>query len=145
VAGPVGPARRSSRFDFIAGVRPVAVADGSDSVWWRVSAANNRALGRSAVAFGTLADCRDHARSIQSRIDDLVPALASNGRGQWTWSASLDKAPAARSARPFARRIDCIRTLALFLDAARGADVDGADLRRLAARATSRSAEPGSR
>ena len=134
MVAPVGPARRSSRFDFIAGLGASAFDDDPSSVWWRVTAANNRALGRSALAFGSLADCRDNARAVQSRIDELVPSFASDGRGRWTWSAALDAAAAVRSARPFARRIDCVRTLALFIDAARGADVDDADVRRVAPR-----------
>ena len=126
--------RRRPRFDFIAtGTAPFSGAS-VGSVWWRIAAANNRALGRSASTFDTLADCREHARRLQDHIDDLMPSYASDARGRWTWSASLDTAVTARSVRPFARRLDCVRTLALFLDAARAADVTRADLRQLAFR-----------
>jgi hypothetical protein len=143
--GEVGlPPRRSPRFDFIAGTG-ARVPAGDDSVWWRVTAANNRTLGRSAATFVSMADCRDHARSVQDRIDDLVPSYASDARGQWSWSALLDATLTATSTRPFARRLDCIRTLGLFLDAARTADVERADVRRLVGRARSDSAQLGSR
>jgi hypothetical protein len=125
------PAGRGTRFIFIAdaGHDRGSSDDVGQRVWWRVTAANNRVLGRSARAFPTLADCRAHATALHDALDDVVTSLASDARGQWTWSAMLHADIAARSTRPFLRRIDCVRTLALFLAAARAADVDGGYVR----------------
>jgi hypothetical protein len=128
------PPRRGARFIFIADAvdGPDASDDVPQRVWWRVTAANNRVLGRSARVFGSLVDCRAHATALQDSVDDVVTALSSDSRGQWTWSAVLHADVAARSTRPFLRRIDCVRTLALFLAAARLADVEGGDVRHFA-------------
>ena len=61
---------------------------------WRVIAANNRPLGRSAVVFDSYQACRDAAERLR---DELVTASGAtsavhfnNARGHWTWSVSID-------------------------------------------------------
>jgi hypothetical protein len=62
------------------------------------------------------------ATELVERVDDTTNVLSSDGRGQWTWTVSLDGEPRAECAHPFPRRVDCVRTLALFLDGLRVAD-----------------------
>ncbi|HJQ44586.1 MAG TPA: hypothetical protein VJ831_15960 [Jatrophihabitantaceae bacterium] len=128
------PARRAARFVFVvASVQlPRGISDEDDSacVWWRLVAANNRVLGRSARTFGSIADCRVGAAEMHDRVRQVVTSLATDVRGQWTWTASLDGELIAQSAHPYLRRIDCVRTLALFLAGVASADPRAADIRQ---------------
>lgn len=112
-----------TRFVFVADENADdADEDSEPRMWWRLVAANNRVLGRlSGVARGEQA-CRDHAAELQTRIDDAVSMLTTDARGQWTWTMSLDGDDRAQCAHPFSRRVDCVRTLALFTDGIRVAD-----------------------
>jgi hypothetical protein len=114
------------------GARFVFIADGADEgdelaepehwIWWRLVAANNRVLGRSTRTVLGEDACRSTATELVERVDDTANVLTSDGRGQWTWTVSLDGEPRAECAHPFPRRVDCVRTLALFLDGLRVAD-----------------------
>lgn len=112
--------------------------DGSDDrIWWRLVAANNRVLGRSVgTDIGEVA-CRKRAAELTERIDDAVPSLATDARGRWTWTVALDSVDRAQCAHPFPRRVDCQRTLTLFLEGARSADPQAGAVRYFAARSTS--------
>ena len=112
-----------------------ATADGTDDrVWWRLVAANNRVLGRSIGSDRSEAACRQGAAELSVRVDDAVTALTTDERGRWTWSVALDSVERARCAHPFPRRVDCQRTLALFLQGARTADAHAGVVRYFAVR-----------
>jgi hypothetical protein len=110
--------------------RFVFVSDGVDDsggldvhrVWWRLVAANNRVLGRSTATVLGEGVCRDRAAELATRIEEAVPLLTTDAHGQWTWTLSLDGGRRAECAHPFPRRVDCVRTLALFLAGIRAAD-----------------------
>ncbi|MDT4893946.1 MAG: hypothetical protein QOE97_2981 [Pseudonocardiales bacterium] len=116
----------------MAGARFVFIADGPGNgddgvepdhrIWWRLVAANNRVLGRSIRTVLGEAACRSMATELVDRVDDATTLLTSDGRGRWTWTVSLDGEPRAQCAHPFPRRVDCVRTLALFVDGLRVAD-----------------------
>lgn len=128
-------ARRVARFVFVAeSAQPPsrrARLDTDDSlrVWWRLLAANNRVLGRSARTFASIAACRAGAGELRARIDDVVGAFSTDARGHWAWTAAIDDVVVGQSAHPYLRRIDCVRTLTLFLAGAAVADPGGADVR----------------
>lgn len=112
--------------------------DGSDDrIWWRLVAANNRVLGRSVGTDLGEVVCRKRAAELTERIDDAVPSLVTDVRGRWTWTIALDSVDRAQCAHPFPRRVDCQRTLTLFLQGVRGADPQAGSVRFFAARSTS--------
>lgn len=132
-----------ARFVFISdGVDGLRGVDGlgqeaDDRIWWRLVAANNRVLGRSVGTDRGEDACRHRAAELRDRVDDAVSLLAMDGLGHWTWSVALDSVERARCAHPFARRVDCRRTLALFLQGARTADPQAGCVRYFAARSPS--------
>lgn len=112
-----------ARFVYISdGAESAESTDGLDRVWWRLVAANNRVLGRLAgTAAGEFA-ARAIAQKLGDRIDEAVSTMSTDDRGQWTWTIALDGVDLAACAHPFARRVDCVRALALFTDGIRAAD-----------------------
>jgi len=129
-------ARRSTRFIFVsdataptAGRAPVHTAD--PRYGWRVIAANNRPLGRSATVFETYEDCREAAAALHDRIEQTSSSVLFNTtRGHWTWTVSLDARAVAVCVHPYLRRIECARALRQFTEAV-SAGVPAADGLRL--------------
>ena len=128
--------RRSTRFIFVsdataptAGRQPSTTAE--PRYGWRVIAANNRPLGRSATIFCSYQDCRDAAASLHERIAESSSSVLFNtARGHWTWAVSLDARPVAVCVHPYLRRIECARALRQFTEAV-SAGVPAADGLRL--------------
>jgi hypothetical protein len=115
--------RRTTRFIYVsdatapaAGRAPVPTVE--PRYGWRVIAANNRPLGRSATVFDSYQGCRDAATSLHERIDETSSSVLFNtSRGHWTWAVSLDARPVAVCVHPYLRRIECVRALRQFTDA----------------------------
>ena len=128
--------RRSTRFIFVsdataptAGRQPTSSAD--PRYGWRVIAANNRPLGRSATVFDSYQDCRDAASALHDRIAESSSSVLFNTtRGHWTWTVALDARPVAVCVHPYLRRIECARALRQFTEAV-SAGVPTADGLRL--------------
>lgn len=129
-----GARRKEARFVFISdGSARVATAEAdhpTTRIGWRVMAANNRALGRSAAVYSNLVECRSAALNVRRRVDEVIglPSLDIS-HGLWKWAAQLDSADVAVCVHPFLRRVDCLRALRLFLAAVRKSDPNSAELR----------------
>ena len=115
--------RRTTRFIYVSDATAPAAGRAALPIsepryGWRVIAANNRPLGRSATVFDSYQDCRDAASSLHERIDETSTSVLFNtSRGHWTWAVSLDARPVAVCVHPYLRRIECVRALRQFTDA----------------------------
>lgn len=124
------------RFLFVAGTRPPTDAwfgwpdrlglraehIGVDGSWfgWRLAAANNRELARSASVFADLDDCRMAVARLRESIDAATPAtVVDDATGLRAWHLSIDGELVAVSARRYHRQRECLYSLAHFLDAVR--------------------------
>lgn len=140
-------ARRTTRFIFVSdATAPTAGRQSSSTVdphyGWRVIAANNRPLGRSAGVFDSYAACRDAATELHDRIGDTTSSVLFNTvRGHWTWAVTLDARPVAVCVHPYLRRIECVRALRQFTGAV-AAGVPAADGLRLFGERALRGYEP---
>jgi hypothetical protein len=127
--------RVSSRFIFISDGKPLSSwQDGGQAephrVGWRIIAANNRPLGRSAAAFDSYAAALADAVGLKGAVDRLTSSLVHDQLlGHWTWRLLLDGAVVASCVHEYQRRVECSRALGQFLDALRIADPDTADVR----------------
>ena len=97
--------------------------------WWRLVAANNRVLGRSAGTYRGEDTCRAAAAELAKNLDDATQLVSVDARGRWTWTLSVGDVEYAQSAHPFPRRVDCLRTLTLMTNGLRVADPFGGALR----------------
>jgi hypothetical protein len=100
---------------------------------WRVIAANNRPLGRSAGVFDSYETCREAAQLLRGEAvqDRAISAVHfNNARGHWTWSVTVNEVPVAVCGHPYLRRIECVRALRQFVEAV-AAGVPSADGVRL--------------
>jgi hypothetical protein len=85
---------------------------------WRVVAANNRPLGRSARHWQTFDQTLDDARRLYHRLDDSVPAISFHKHdSRWSWSLTVDGETVATSVNRYLRRAECVRALTTFVDA----------------------------
>jgi hypothetical protein len=119
--------RRSGRFLFVSEIAARSperdVRAGARRFGWRLIAANNRPLGRSAQGYDSLADAQRHALVVHSRSIELATSVAFDAdRGRWSWSASLDSVPVASCVHPYLRRFECRRALEQFLAGVRDSD-----------------------
>lgn len=127
----------------MAGARFVFVSDCVDEddqrekpvhrVWWRLVAANNRVLGRSADTYLGEDTCRAKAADLCRCVDIAVAVMTTGDRGEWMWTLALDDVPMAESAHPFARRVDSMRALKLLIQGLHVADPYAGSLRIYAA------------
>ncbi|HEX3335549.1 MAG TPA: hypothetical protein VHS54_03760 [Jatrophihabitans sp.] len=112
--------RREPRFVFLTDA-PSSADEGRFG--WRLVAANNRPLGRGISVATSLDACRASVWALHTRVAELTTAVASDdGRGMWFWRLRLADEPAAVSARPYLRRVECLRGLAQFVAALRASD-----------------------
>ena len=130
--------RRVPRIIFVSDADPRIRHPGTDAsarVGWRVLAANNRPLGRSAQVFAER-ECQDEVARLQKRLPDAVSSvLFDAARGHWTWTLLLDEVPVAVCVHPYLRRIECGRALAQFVAALENGDPELERVRNLGARA----------
>jgi hypothetical protein len=129
--------RKSARFLYISDAdapsnwhdRP---ADATPRIGWRVIAANNRPLGRSADVFRSFEDCVAAAARLHERIETSASSILFDAaRGTWAWTVVLDGRAVAVSVKPYRRRIECARALAQFLEALRTTEPVADELRHL--------------
>jgi hypothetical protein len=91
---------------------------------WRLLAANNRDVARSATACSDLDVCLDAVAYLQARIGDASAVAARAGRADWSWRLRLDGADVAVSSRTYQRRLQCEAACALFVVLVRDATLD---------------------
>lgn len=134
---PVRAARFVLLSDLPSRVTRPAVPGVPSQVSWLLAAANNRAIGRAAAVFPTVAECVADTVRLAEGIDrsigsvhfllDPIKASASS----WAWSVSIDGRPSAGSSHPYQRRIECERSLRQFLAAVRTSEPASENLRGL--------------
>ena len=91
---------------------------------WRLLAANNRDVARSATPYADLEACLDAVANLQARIGDVVAVAARAGRADWSWRLRLDGDDVAVSSRTYQRRLQCEAACALFVVLVRDATLD---------------------
>jgi uncharacterized protein YegP (UPF0339 family) len=82
---------------------------------WRLLAANNRDVARSALAYGALADCLDAVAELRERVGDAMAVSTRTGRADWSWRLRLDARDIAVSSRTYQRRLQCEAACSLFV------------------------------
>ncbi len=117
-----GPVGKTARFIYISdGDKESAWRTGNRAprrVGWRLIAANNRALGRSWVAFDSFEACVQAASLLRERLDEVTSSVTFDSRqANWSWTVLLDDDPVAVCVRAYRRRVECLRALEQFLAA----------------------------
>lgn len=99
---------------------------------WRVIAANNRPLGRSAFVFSSFQECVADAVRLHEQIETCTSSILFDASGgTWSWAVALNGQPAAMSVKPYRRRVECARALTQFLEALRTTEPVADQLRHL--------------
>jgi|GEM_PF-6502007 len=91
---------------------------------WRLLAANNRDVARSATAYADLDACLGAVADLQARIADVAAVAARAGRADWSWRLRLEGDDVAVSSRTYQRRLQCEAACALFVVLVRDATLD---------------------
>ena len=91
---------------------------------WRMLAANNRDVARSAIPYADVATCMKAVAELQARLDEVVIVAARTGRADWSWRLRLDGDDVAISSRTYQRRLQCEAACALFVGLVRDATFD---------------------
>ncbi|MGX7677995.1 hypothetical protein ACSMXN_03765 [Jatrophihabitans sp. DSM 45814] len=113
--------------------RGPVVTDGR--VAWRLLAANNRAMGRSAITFGSVEDCYSAALELHlGRASATYSAVFNSEQSRWGWTLMLDGAWVATSAHQYHRRIECLRGLRQFVESLAAAVPDMDEVRHIGPR-----------
>jgi uncharacterized protein YegP (UPF0339 family) len=91
---------------------------------WRLLAANNRDVARSATPYPDLATCLKAVADLQARIEDAVAVAARSGRADWSWRLRVDGQDVAVSSRTYQRRLQCEAACSLFVSLVHDATLD---------------------
>ena len=91
---------------------------------WRLLAANNRDVARSARAYSDLDACLDAVAGLQARITDAITVATRAGRADWSWRLRIDGDDVAVSSRTYQRRLQCEAACELFVVLVRDATLD---------------------
>jgi hypothetical protein len=106
--------------------------DAQYRIGWRVVAANNRPLGRSATTFPSLDDAVRAATEMHRQPELITSGVLFDPElGHWEWSAALAGQPAAVCVHAYRRRVECVRAVSQFLTVVRDSVPDGQDVRHL--------------
>jgi hypothetical protein len=105
------------RFQLIPGAR--LTGSGSGGVGWRLLGANNRELGRSALAYAEAESALAAIGRLRSTAsDDVSHVLHDQRTGLWVWQLIDDGALVATSGRGFRHERECRYNLEQFRSAA---------------------------
>jgi hypothetical protein len=129
-------ARRPARFLFISDRAARSswhdVPIGDERVAWRLVAGNNRAIGRSADVFASLAIAVAATQTVRDCVDRLVGMVTHDqANGNWRWTVSLGRDVLSVCVNAYMRRLECERALAQFLTSVRTAALDSIDAAEL--------------
>jgi hypothetical protein len=83
---------------------------------WRLLAANNRDVARSARLFGDVDECLVAVAELRRQFDRSVPVALRIGRSEWSWRLRVDDVDVAVSSRSYQRRLQCTAACGLFLE-----------------------------
>jgi hypothetical protein len=115
----VAPSRDRPGRPLVRGERVVADA----RVGWRMLAANNREVARSASTYGDVASCIEAVRDLRGRVSAGLAIASRSGRADWSWRIRIDGVDRAASSRTYQRRLQCEAACALFVELVPCADV----------------------
>lgn len=98
--------------------RPLTCGDAHEGVdlRWRMLAANNRDVARSASAFGDVATCVHAIEQLQRAVAAGSAVATRAGRADWSWRLRIDGIDVAVSSRTYQRRLQCEAACALFVE-----------------------------
>ena len=83
---------------------------------WRLLAANNRDVARSARLFEDVEECLSAIKALRRDFDRAIPVLLRIGRSEWSWRLRIDDADVAVSSRSYQRRLQCNAACDLFME-----------------------------
>jgi hypothetical protein len=99
--------------------RPLAPDDRVEAgaqIGWRMLAANNREVARSAATFTAVEDCVEAVVRLQRDVHHSVTIASRIGRADWSWRLRLDGIDVAASSRTYQRRLQCEAACTLFVE-----------------------------
>jgi hypothetical protein len=91
-------------------------ADWEPRVAWRILAANNRSMARSAKLYESLSTCLDAAKLLSEQGASGSITFESRG-SRWCWTLLVAGEPLAVSTHEYQRRIECVRAARQFQNA----------------------------
>jgi hypothetical protein len=83
---------------------------------WRLLAANNRDVARSAMGFADVPTCVRAIEQLQRDVATGVLMATRTGRADWSWRWRIGGVDVATSSRTYQRRLQCEAACALFID-----------------------------
>lgn len=92
---------------------------------WRMLAANNREVARSAATFADVDVCVEAVDQLQRDVEAGTTVASRTGRSDWVWRLRIDGIDVAASARTYQRRLQCEAACALFVELVPGAELVG--------------------
>jgi uncharacterized protein YegP (UPF0339 family) len=95
-----------------------AHAAGAGKYGWRLLAANNRDVARSAELYADVDLCYEAIRYLRAEFDRALPVVARIGRSEWSWRLRVEELDIAVSSRTYQRRLQCAAACDLFMDLA---------------------------
>jgi hypothetical protein len=108
----VAPCRGRGGRPLVRGEKVVADA----RIGWRLLAANNREVARSASTFDDVQSCVDAVRDLRNHVSDGLVIASRTGRADWSWRIRIDGVDQAASSRTYQRRLQCEAACALFVE-----------------------------
>jgi uncharacterized protein YegP (UPF0339 family) len=99
--------------------RPLAADEDVESdarFGWRMLAANNREVARSASTFADVVSCVEAVRHLRRNVSDALAVASRTGRADWSWRLRISGVDEAASSRTYQRRLQCEAACALFVD-----------------------------
>ncbi|MGW2559876.1 hypothetical protein ACWCXB_11630 [Streptomyces sp. NPDC001514] len=107
-----------ARFLYVVRVSPQRPDGGEKPVGWRLVGANNRELGRSVEAFGSLAACQAAVGELREKVAGARVLMSmSDAAHSWTWRVEIEGRACAVAGRPYLRHRECQFNLGQFLAA----------------------------
>lgn len=94
-----------------------------DLVWWRLLGRNNRCLARSAQGFDDLGQALADAEQVARQAGHGSMELVSEQGTSWRWVLTVGGVARATSATSYPRRLECVRAVGRFTEAAGSASV----------------------
>jgi uncharacterized protein YegP (UPF0339 family) len=99
--------------------RPLTYDDGIEAdarFGWRMLAANNREVARSATTFTDVVSCIGAVRDLHRDVSGAHTVASRTGRADWSWRLRIDGVDVAASSRTYQRRLQCEAACALFIE-----------------------------
>jgi hypothetical protein len=90
---------------------------------WRMLAANNREVARSASTFDGVDVCMDAVTELRRDVIGGVVVASRTGRADWAWRLRIFGVDVAVSSRTYQRRLQCEAACALFVELVPDAEV----------------------